>query len=101
MALTLHAPDPVPLHVDPDKLREILNNLLHNAIEYNRPQGAIDLNVARVNGHVELKVTDTGIGIAAEQRQQIFERFFAPTRHAMPTRLTPAWGCPLSRATSI
>jgi two-component system, OmpR family, heavy metal sensor histidine kinase CusS len=84
LALRLHAPDPVPLHVDPDKLREILNNLLHNAVEYNRPQGAIDLNVGRVNGHVQLKVSDTGIGIAPEQRQQIFERFFRadPSRHA-------------------
>jgi heavy metal sensor kinase len=84
LALRLHAPDPVPLKVDPDKLREILNNLLHNAVEYNRPEGAIDLNVARVNGHVQVAVSDTGIGITPEQREHIFERFFRadPSRHA-------------------
>lgn len=84
LALTLHAPEPAPLRADPDKLREIFNNLLHNAIEYNRPQGAIDLNVCRVNGQVQVKVSDTGIGIAPENRQQIFERFFRadPSRHA-------------------
>ncbi|HWY88943.1 MAG TPA: HAMP domain-containing sensor histidine kinase [Gemmataceae bacterium] len=84
LALRLHAPEPVPLKVDPDKLREILNNLLHNAVEYNRPEGAIDLNVARVNGHVRLAVHDTGIGIAPELRAKIFERFFRadPSRHA-------------------
>jgi signal transduction histidine kinase len=84
LALRLHAPDPVPLKVDPDKLREILNNLLYNAVEYNRPEGAIDLNVVRINGQVHLAVSDTGIGIAPEQREHIFERFFRadPSRHA-------------------
>jgi heavy metal sensor kinase len=84
LALRLHAPEPVPVKVDPDKLREILNNLLHNAVEYNRPEGAIDFNVARVNGHVRLAVRDTGIGIAPELRAKIFERFFRadPSRHA-------------------
>src|SRR5205085_2347372 len=94
LALRLHAPDPIPMKVDPDKLREILNNLLHNAVEYNRPEGAIDLNVARVNGHVHLAVSDTGIGIAPELRQHIFERFFRadPSRHAA----TPHAGLGLS-----
>src|SRR5262249_52701479 len=84
LALRLHAPEPVPLKVDPDKLREILNNLLHNAVEYNRPEGTIDLDVARVNGQVHMAVRDTGIGITPEQRAHIFERFFRadPSRHA-------------------
>jgi signal transduction histidine kinase len=84
LELRLHAPEPVPFKVDPDKLREILNNLLHNAVEYNRPQGAVDLNVSRVNGHLQLTVRDTGIGITPEQREHIFERFFRadPSRHA-------------------
>jgi heavy metal sensor kinase len=84
LELRLHAPESVRLKVDPDKLREILNNLLHNAVEYNRPQGTVDLNVSRVNGHVQLAVHDTGIGIKPEQREHIFERFFRadPSRHA-------------------
>jgi heavy metal sensor kinase len=61
---------------DPDKLREVLTNLLHNAIQYNRPQGAIDLTVARENGQLNVEVRDTGIGIAPEAREQIFERFY-------------------------
>jgi len=68
--------DSVRLSTDPDKLREVLNNLLHNAIQYNRPEGQIDLTVARENGHVRLEVRDTGIGIAADARERIFERFY-------------------------
>src|SRR5207248_3327353 len=59
---------PARMLADPVKLREVLTNLLHNAIQYNRPDGRIDLRVARQNGHVRLEVQDTGIGIAAEAR---------------------------------
>lgn len=64
------------LLTDSDKLREVLNNLLHNAIQYNRPSGRVELSVGRSNGFVEVEVRDTGIGIAPEQRGHIFERFF-------------------------
>jgi heavy metal sensor kinase len=64
------------LTTDPDKLREVLNNLLYNAIQYNRPEGRIDLRVDRANGHVRLEVRDTGIGIPHEARDLIFERFY-------------------------
>ncbi len=64
------------VHTDPDKLREVLSNLLHNAIQYNRPQGAIDLVVGRENGQVCVEVRDTGIGIAPEAKDRIFERFY-------------------------
>jgi heavy metal sensor kinase len=64
------------IQADPDKLREIVTNLLHNAIQYNRPEGSIDLRVARKNGTLELEVQDTGVGIAPEAREMIFERFY-------------------------
>ena len=53
-----------------------INNLLHNAIQYNRPEGRIDLNVARDRDQVQVEVHDTGIGIEPEARSQIFERFY-------------------------
>jgi heavy metal sensor kinase len=75
---------PVKITTDPDKLREVLTNLLHNAIEYNKPEGSIDVMVERNNGRVSLQVRDTGLGIAPEAREHIFERFFRadPSRHA-------------------
>jgi signal transduction histidine kinase len=72
------------LHTDPDKLREIINNLLHNAVQYNRPQGSIRLVVARENGHVRVEVEDTGIGIESEALGRVFERFYRadPSRNS-------------------
>jgi signal transduction histidine kinase len=67
---------PAFVHTDPDKLREVLTNLLHNAIQYNRPDGTIDLSVAREDGRVVLEVTDTGIGMSPEARDHVFERFY-------------------------
>jgi signal transduction histidine kinase len=76
VAVRLEADEPAVLATDPDKLREILNNLLHNAIQYNRPNGSISVAVQRQNGHLRLSVSDTGIGIPEAARPHIFERFF-------------------------
>jgi signal transduction histidine kinase len=67
---------PAQATVDPDKMREIMINLLHNAIQYNRPHGSVTLSVARPNGKLEVAVSDTGIGIAPDKQDHIFERFF-------------------------
>jgi heavy metal sensor kinase len=84
LTLTVHRKGPAEINADPDKLREVLNNLLHNAIQYNRPNGFIDLLVTRNNGHLQMEVSDTGIGIPAEAREHIFERFYRadPSRGA-------------------
>ena len=84
IALRLHLADPISTETDPNKLREVLVNLLHNAVEYNKPNGAIDLTVERVHGHVRLEVRDTGIGIKPGEADHLFERFYRadPSRHA-------------------
>jgi len=84
VTIALHADKPVRVQADSVKICEVLNNLLHNAIQYNKPNGSIDLSVHRENGHVLLEVSDTGIGISAEARGHIFERFYRadPSRHS-------------------
>jgi heavy metal sensor kinase len=76
VSLRVHHDKPVWIAADPNKLREVVTNLLHNAIEYNRPNGSIDLKVSRKNGHLEFEVEDSGIGINSEARTHIFERFY-------------------------
>lgn len=78
---------PVKVHSDPDKLREIIANLLHNAVEYNRPHGLIDLFVKTDDRGLLIQVRDTGVGIPPEFRERIFERFFRadPSRNSAGT----------------
>src|SRR5262249_28004584 len=75
---------PARLATDPDKLREVLTNLLHNAIQYNRQDGLIDLTVARDDRHLQVEVRDTGAGIAREAMERVFERFYRadPSRNS-------------------
>jgi len=84
LELRVHCPKPVVWTTDPDKLREVLVNLLHNAVEYNKPAGAIDVSAQAADGWLDVQVHDTGVGIAAEAFEHIFERFYRadPSRHA-------------------
>jgi two-component system sensor histidine kinase BaeS len=69
------AVDLPPLRVDPDRMRQVLLNLLTNAHEY-CPERASILVAARRNGaDVEISVTDNGPGIPEDQLEHIFERF--------------------------
>jgi two-component system, OmpR family, heavy metal sensor histidine kinase CusS len=77
LALKLESNRELPLRSDPNKIREVVMNLVHNAIEYNRPGGTISLRGGvRPEGGVILEVQDTGIGIPISLREKIFERFF-------------------------
>jgi signal transduction histidine kinase len=84
LEVRVHCPKPVVWTTDPDKLREVLVNLLHNAVQYNRPDGSIDVSAQAANGWLDVQVHDTGIGISKEAFGQIFERFYRadPSRHA-------------------
>lgn len=60
---------------DPDRLQQVLLNLLTNAIKYTPAGGRISVSCARDGSRVLLHVRDTGIGIAPDQLQRVFEPF--------------------------
>lgn len=68
--------DGEPIATDPSKLREAIVNLLHNAVEYNRPGGSIALAVRRSIDAAVIEVADTGIGMSPDVLGKIFERFY-------------------------
>jgi len=85
LTFKVNVPKPITVRTDPDKLREVVMNLTHNAIEYNRPGGEVELSATpRAQGGVVLEVRDTGVGMPAEIHDKIFERFFRgdPSRQA-------------------
>ena len=57
-------------------LYEIVYNLCDNAIKYNNPGGKVEVAVAEQQGTVKISVSDTGIGIAPEHQDKVFERFY-------------------------
>ena len=67
---------PATVQGDAPLLSEVVTNLVSNAVRYNRPGGRVDVSLAPRNGEVELRVADTGVGIAADALPHVFERFF-------------------------
>lgn len=58
------------------RLQQVLVNLLSNAIKYNKPGGSVTVSARPVGGnHIEIAVTDTGVGIAAEELAKLFKPF--------------------------
>jgi len=69
---------------DPVKLRQILLNVLGNAVKFTPPRGRIELTALRSGDRVSIRVSDTGIGIEPDKLDRVFEPFFqvqtGPTR---------------------
>ena len=66
----------LPVHGDPDRLRQAFDNLLINAIKYTPAGGTVSVCGAIEDGEVVVRVSDTGIGVPPDQLPQLFTRFF-------------------------
>ena len=64
-----------PVEGDERRIRQVVFNLLANAVKFTPEGGAVDVSAARLNGEVRVSVSDTGPGVAAEDRERIFEEF--------------------------
>lgn len=70
------------VNADPGRLQQVLWNLLTNAIKFTPRSGRVDVHLAQVNRQVEVRVSDTGDGIAPEFLPHVFERFRQGDRRA-------------------
>ncbi|HBL16460.1 MAG: hypothetical protein A2X36_01080 [Elusimicrobia bacterium GWA2_69_24] len=70
------APQLPVLRANPVELERLFTNLLDNAIKYNRPDGKVRISAVVKAGQVEVSVSDTGIGMSAEDLGSIFQEFF-------------------------
>lgn len=89
---------PLPVHASETELKQVILNLVVNALESTDPAGGrVDLRLRRVKDQVELAVTDNGRGMTPETLQRIFEPFFTAKRGAH----APGTGLGLSIAHAI
>jgi two-component system sensor histidine kinase/response regulator len=75
IALALHAPAPVVLAADRSELDIMLNNLVSNAVKYNRDRGRVDVTVTLADGVATVRVQDTGIGMTDKETARLFGEF--------------------------
>lgn len=69
-------PDLPPAHADPERISQVLRNLISNAITHTPERGVIEINASSSENHVEITVADTGSGIDPENLPFVFERFY-------------------------
>jgi PAS domain S-box-containing protein len=72
---TVLDPRAAPISGDPDRLQQVIWNLVSNAVKFTRRGGRVQVRLERANSHVEVVVSDTGIGISPDFLPHIFERF--------------------------
>jgi two-component system phosphate regulon sensor histidine kinase PhoR len=70
------ADDPVEVDTDGERLRQVVANLLDNAIKYSPGGGRVDVRVGVQGGSGTIEVADQGLGIPAHEQQRIFEKFY-------------------------
>ena len=82
VALELAPGDPVEADTDPERLAQIVANLVENALKY--ATSSVRVDVAREDGQVEVRVDDDGPGVPADDRERVFERLY--TARGTPSR---------------
>jgi len=73
--LSLHNQGPMVIQGDAEEMEIIFNNLISNAIKYNRDGGSVDFTLEPHEGCMQIKVVDTGIGMSNEEIEKIFDDF--------------------------
>ncbi|WP_433790148.1 sensor histidine kinase [Actinoplanes sp. CA-252034] len=74
--VVVDAPEPVEVCADPDRLRQVVGNLMSNAIRYTDAGGRVELTVSRDGPDAVLTVRDTGVGMNADEVARVFDRFW-------------------------
>jgi signal transduction histidine kinase len=76
VGLTVDVPDDVAVRADPERLHQVLFNLVDNAVRFTPPGGEVRISARTDRDRVQVQVTDTGVGIAPEHLPRLFERFY-------------------------
>jgi two-component system sensor histidine kinase BaeS len=77
---SLVSPDLAPVRADRTRVRQIINNLLYNALRHTPEGGLIVVQARQIPDFIELSISDTGMGIPDRELQSVFERFYQSER---------------------
>lgn len=75
ISLSINAPEKVQFTADRGEMDIILNNLITNAVKYNKDNGSVVINIKQLDDKIQISVTDTGIGIDPEDVKRLFNDF--------------------------
>jgi signal transduction histidine kinase len=92
------APGVASARANPEKLQRVLANLLQNAVHHTPPDGTVLVSAEQANGSVQIEVSDTGEGIAAQDRARVFDPFYRAGSDAARTRAGSGLGLAIARA---
>jgi two-component system, sensor histidine kinase and response regulator len=91
ITIQLDVPDGSWMTADRTEMEMIFNNLVSNAVKYNRDEGRVDVRVAMMGDEVRIQIQDTGIGMTQEETQRLFSDFSRikneKTRHILGSGL--------------
>jgi heavy metal sensor kinase len=76
ISLQCIGPQRIEVEGDPHRLKQVVVNLVDNAIKYTGEGGKVEIRIATNNGNAVLEVSDTGVGIPFDSIEQVFERFY-------------------------
>ncbi len=76
IAIDASAVEQVGAYVDAARMRQVVDNIVGNAIKFNRDGGLVTLSTGSAGDAAVIRVADTGIGVRGEERERVFERFF-------------------------
>src|SRR5207244_9409951 len=99
ISLMADGTDPVEVEADPSRLKQVVVNLLDNAIKYTPEEGKVTITVAQRDGHAVLEVAETGLSISANDLPHVFDRFYRADKTR--SRQIAGTGLGLSIAVSI
>jgi signal transduction histidine kinase len=99
VTLAVHVPEePLRQRHDPQRMGQVLGNLIGNAIKFTPAGGRIDISLEPKDGGNEFRVTDTGVGIDARELPYVFDRFYRGTQAIEPRATGSGLGLSIVRS---
>jgi two-component system, OmpR family, phosphate regulon sensor histidine kinase PhoR len=98
VVLSAETPDRLEAHVDGARISQVLDNLVSNAIKYSPDGGNVLVSLEQEDGHLACRVTDTGMGMSAEDASEVFAKFFRTSNVRRTAIPGVGLGLPISKA---